>query len=105
MTSNEGLSEALKLVAETRLMAAATHKATAITDFAIITLLVDAGILTIGQVAQRIEQLRDAIPDGPGRERTIQQLRPIIHLLREGPKQQGPNWTPVVHQGGLEPEA
>lgn len=105
MSSNEEASDALKLMAETRLMAAAAHKATMIADFAIITLLVDAGILTIEQVSQRLGQLRDAIPEGPGRDRAIEQLQPILHLLQSGLKQPGRDWVPIVHQGGLEPEA
>jgi len=69
---------------------------------AILTLLIDAKIITIEEAASRIEQIPSVLPKAYQGEDVSMRLKWFTTWLRANAKQPPRQWNPVVIDGGLD---
>ena len=77
-------------------------------DIATLTLLVDLKLVTVEQVAQRIELIRAALGDQYESDDVKSRLRLVADwLVEQNPHAQTEraSWTPQVIDGGLHPKS
>lgn len=70
------------------------------TDLAIITLLLDAGVVTLEQVCERLEQVRLALGESYRTEEAKKRTQPLIDWLQANAPREPRKWTPEVIEGG-----
>lgn len=81
------------------------RRASFVTGLAVITMLIDAGLVTIEEAAQRIEMVHRSLPDDQKTEGLRLRILHATEWLRAHLRQPNRAWTPSVIDGGLSPEA
>ena len=76
-------------------------RASVAVELGTITLLVDAGIVTIEQAAQRLEAIPGKLPATFQTDDIKERIAFLVQWLRENDKPQHAGWSPVVIPGGL----
>jgi len=75
----------------------ANRKGHVVVELATITLLIDAGLVTTEQVAQRIEEIQSVLPDPYRDEAVSLRVRAITEWLRGHEKQPPTGWKLGEH--------
>ena len=91
-----------ELIVKQAAIADANQRASAVAYLATMTLLIDAGLVTIEQAAQRIEQIHRVSPEGYHSPLVAERIQILTVWLRAHDKPQRHGWTPEVIQGGLD---
>lgn len=77
------------------------RRARLISDLTILTLLVDKGVIEPEEAIQRIELIRNVLPETFRTDDVAQQLEIVVHFLRSRRSDPNHRWTPKVVEGGL----
>jgi hypothetical protein len=76
------------------------RRARLVTDLATITLLIDAGIVSAEEAAQRIELIQRLMPESFQTDPVSLELKAATGYLRQHAPQDRVPWQPAVIQGG-----
>lgn len=71
-----------------------------VAELATITLMIDAGIVTIPQVCERLELIQSGLGERYQTDETKRRIEFLTLWLREREPRDGPRWTPEVIEGG-----
>jgi len=80
----------------------ANRRGHAVIELALLTLVIDAKLATIEQVVQRIQSIRESLPEPFQAEDVGQRVRWITEWLLSHVDRPRGRWTPQVIEGGLD---